>query len=54
MFYKIIILFIVVFLANPINAENYIENYEIKDRQPINEPIESYNPETNSIVRDEL
>ena len=48
MFYKIIILFTFVFLTNLINAENYIENYEIKDRQPINEPIESYNPELNS------
>ncbi len=48
MFYKIIILITVVFLANTIHAENYIENYEIKDRQPITEPIESYNPELNS------
>jgi len=48
MFYKIIILFTVVFLSNPIYAENFIENYEIKDRQPINEPIKGYNPEINS------
>ena len=48
MFKKIVLLVATVFLSNSIYAENYIENYEIKDRQPINEPIESYNPQINS------
>ena len=48
MFYKIIIFLTNIFLANLVYAENYIENYEIKDRQPINEPIGSYDPEINS------
>ena len=48
MFYKIIIFLINIFLTNLVYAENYIENYEIKDRQPINEPIGSYDPEINS------
>ncbi len=48
MFYKIIILIISVSLPNLINAENILENYEIGDRQPINEPIASYKMEINS------
>ena len=48
MFKKIVILVTFLFLSNSIYAENYIESFEIKDRQPINEPIESYNPKINS------